>query len=538
MLTPLILSLLVAFSVGSDTEAVSWRSFGAGSACGNWAAASSSATRTAPSVQECQKLCEQSVDRFCKAVEFHHVEGRCELLSEAVQYTRVSTGSECMSMTGPKHVDVFVMLPLGAISPFGSIADPTGLSHQFDSLQNISVDGFMVDVWWGLTEPAPKAYNFSAYRQLFQMAQQRGWKVQVVASFHQCGGNVGDDCDIPLPDFVLKAEGVWYKDAHGVETKEYISLFADDVPIGSRTPLEMYKDWLEAFSSEFSSDLGGLIAVVMVGLGPAGELRYPSYPPGRGWKFCGLGEFQAYDEHALSSLRSAAVAASQDDWAAPPNTSSAGGYNSRPEETEFFTVGFRTDYGKFFLDWYSSALKLHGKRVLAVAKEAFQHKARISGKVSGVHWWYDSESHAAEVTAGYYNTNFRNAYDEIAKVFAEQGATLDFTCLEMRNSEQPAECRSNPQGLVEQVIQATTSNGVPLSGENALQRYDSWAYEQMESYRANVEAITYLRLTPELVKRDNLARFGTFVAAMHGTPHAAALASAADKAAALARLRR
>jgi len=36
----------------------------------------------------------------------------------------------------------------------------------------------------------------------------------------------------------------------------------------------------------------GLIIDIEVGLGPAGELRYPSYPQSQGWKFPGIGEFQ------------------------------------------------------------------------------------------------------------------------------------------------------------------------------------------------------------------------------------------------------
>lgn len=36
----------------------------------------------------------------------------------------------------------------------------------------------------------------------------------------------------------------------------------------------------------------GLISDIEVGLGPAGELRYPSYPQPQGWVFPGIGEFQ------------------------------------------------------------------------------------------------------------------------------------------------------------------------------------------------------------------------------------------------------
>lgn len=42
------------------------------------------------------------------------------------------------------------------------------------------------------------------------------------------------------------------------------------------------RDFLEA----------GFIIDIEVGLGAAGELRYPSYPQSQGWVFPGIGEFQ------------------------------------------------------------------------------------------------------------------------------------------------------------------------------------------------------------------------------------------------------
>merc|ERR1740120_1623 len=76
-----------------------------------------------------------------------------------------------------------------------------------DSMMVTGVDGFMVDVWWGLTEMQPQEYDFEGYRDLFDMAKARDWKVQAVASFHRCGGNVGDACNTPLPPFVVATDG-------------------------------------------------------------------------------------------------------------------------------------------------------------------------------------------------------------------------------------------------------------------------------------------------------------------------------------------
>lgn len=36
----------------------------------------------------------------------------------------------------------------------------------------------------------------------------------------------------------------------------------------------------------------GSLVDIEVGLGPAGELRYPSYTQSQGWRFPGIGEFQ------------------------------------------------------------------------------------------------------------------------------------------------------------------------------------------------------------------------------------------------------
>eukprot|EP00440_Ansanella_granifera_P010611 gb/GFBE01011513.1/.p1 GENE.gb/GFBE01011513.1/~~gb/GFBE01011513.1/.p1 ORF type:complete len:495 (+),score=74.32 gb/GFBE01011513.1/:1-1485(+) len=423
----------------------------------------------------------------------------------------------CSVILADRGVEVFVMMPLrGLVTSDGNLAEQAKLDAIWNALESSGADGFMMDVWWGITEPSPKRYDFTAYRQLLNQAKVRGFKVQVVTSFHRCGGNVGDDCSIPLPAFVLNASDVWYKDSQGRETQEYISLFADDVNIGGRTPLEMYTDWFAAFATEFRAELGTTIVEVMVGLGPAGEMRYPSYPLGP-WTFPGIGEFQCYDQHALASLEmAAATSACQRTCSQPPVSSSLGNYTSFPEDTEFFSDGFMSEQGRFFLDWYSSSLKAHAAAVLNRSKLVFGTKVRLAAKVAGIHWWYSSDSHAAELTAGYYNTNGRDAYSEIAQVLASAGAdVLDFTCLEMRDVEQPRNARASPERLIVQVQKATEAAGLEFSGENALQRYDQTAFDQMLSYKAYIHSLTYLRMTETLVESSNLDRFRTFVGRMH-----------------------
>ena len=61
---------------------------------------------------------------------------------------------------------------------------------------------------WCATERAPRQYVWTGYKQLFEMVRASGLKLQVVLSFHACGGNVGDMVQVPLPPWVLQV-GLW-----------------------------------------------------------------------------------------------------------------------------------------------------------------------------------------------------------------------------------------------------------------------------------------------------------------------------------------
>lgn len=46
----------------------------------------------------------------------------------------------------------------------------------------------------------------------------------------------------------------------------------------------------------------------------------------------------------------------------------------------------------------------------------FQPVVQLGAKLAGVHWWFKSRAHAAELTAGYYNTRDRDGYAPIIQV--------------------------------------------------------------------------------------------------------------------------
>lgn len=65
--------------------------------------------------------------------------------------------------------------------------------------------------------------------------------------------------------------------------------------------------------------------------------------------------------------------------------------------------------------------------------------------------WFKSRAHAAELTAGYYNTRERNGYLPIFDMLKRHSAAASFTCVEMRDCEHPIEGRCSPEGLLNQV---------------------------------------------------------------------------------------
>ena len=49
---------------------------------------------------------------------------------------------------------------------------------------------------------------------------------------------------------------------------------------------------------------------------------------------------------------------------------------------------------------------------------SFASSCHLGVKLPGVHWWFKAKSHAAELTAGFYNTRDRDGYEEVFKASA------------------------------------------------------------------------------------------------------------------------
>lgn len=166
---------------------------------------------------------------------------------------------------------------------------------------------------------------------------------------------------------------------------------------------------------------------IEVGAGPFGELRYPSYRSSFVYPGCGM--FQCFDSHFVSKFQQDSKSGGHSEWNAPPYDT--GDYNLKPGGSSFWNNGFKSKYGKFFLNWYQQQLIDHGDNVLGIARSLFPD-TRLSCKISVLHWQYTSECHCAEVTAGFHNTNNNNAYYQIINMFKRHDVDVYFTCLERK----------------------------------------------------------------------------------------------------------
>jgi hypothetical protein len=223
-----------------------------------------------------------------------------------------------------RGVPVYVMLPLDTVwlqerkgeDSKAVLLREKAMDVGLEMLQAAGVEGVMVDVWWGIAEHAgPGKYDWSAYHKLFEQVAAKGLKVQAVMSFHAgessagglgrrlgewgrfllprsavigrfhcplnllsvllspaAGGNVGDTCTIPLPNWVTAAGAanpeIFYTDSSGYRNRECLSLGCDSEPVLlGRSPLQAYREFIAAFADEFEELLGAHVSVGMGGGG-------------------------------------------------------------------------------------------------------------------------------------------------------------------------------------------------------------------------------------------------------------------------------
>lgn len=384
-----------------------------------------------------------------------------------------------------------VMAPL-------EVSDWTQFSNQLATVEAYGVDAVTVDVWWGKVEAAgDNQFNWSYYDQIFQVITSRGLDIVPIFSFHQCGGNVGDTCNIPLPSWLWsKYQGATHNgvtlDINGLKHRSEQGNFSNETVQGWATPLVLneYQAFTQAFVARYGTTYATRMQEINVSLGPAGELRYPSYNShDSGTGYPTRGALQAYSPLAIKSFQQWAlakygtIAGINAAWGS--SVTSISQVQPPSNAGFFFSSGdYRTtQYGKDLIDWYNKSLVDHGElmldTVLAALGSSFPG-AEIGYKIPGVHWSMTGPTpRAAEVTAGLiqtsvdmYAVNTGRGYANIVGLAnrvadSGRGVILHFTCLEF-NDENFAPQYSQAKTLVGWVGAEAGRQGVKIKGENAL----------------------------------------------------------------------
>ncbi|KAH9621769.1 hypothetical protein KSS87_009468 [Heliosperma pusillum] len=436
----------------------------------------------------------------------------------------VQSGWREDNFNGTPYVPVYVKLASGIINSYCQLVDPEGIRQELKHLKSLNVDGIFVECWWGIVEGwSPQKYVWLGYRELFMIIREFQLKLQqpsqcninwnserfmvvhsftvltymvvlhgrarvhfspellrtcdifvyllkVALMFHEYGGSDAGNAFISLPHWVLEIgkdnQDIFFTDREGRRNTECLSWGIDkERVLRGRTGIEVYYDLMRSFCSEFD-DLfcDGLISAVEIGLGASGELKFPSSPERLGWKYPGIGEFQ--------NLGKAAKSHGHSFWAKGPDN--AGLYNSKPHETGFFCEkgDYDSYFGRFFLHWYAQMLVDHADNILSLATLAFD-KIQIVVKIPSVYWWYKTASHAAELTAGYYNPTNRDGYSPVLEILKKHSVTMKFVCpatpLHFQGNE---DALADPDGLSWQVLNTAWDHGLTIAGQNAEPCYD------------------------------------------------------------------
>ncbi|KAJ6946028.1 hypothetical protein NC651_000950 [Populus alba x Populus x berolinensis] len=455
---------------------------------------------------------------------------------------------------------VYVTLPAELVAEDGKVRRIKVLTASLRALVTAGVEGVVMEIWWGIVErEKPRVYNWGGYLDLVALARRCGLKVRAVLAFHQRGTGPGDPlCSVScavakvhnndlspkayslirvsLPQWVVeeidKDPDIAYTDRFGRRNMEYISLGCDMFPVlKGRSPLQAYSDFMMNFRDTFRSLLGVVITGVQVGMGPAGELRYPLCPSQKlawAWHTRELGEFQCYDKYMIASLNACAHDVGMREWGYGGLIGTVNLMHG-PENTEFFksTGGsWNTPFGKFFLEWYSGMLLLHGERICREAKTIFQGtEVDTSAKVAGIHWHYGMQSHPSELTAGYYNTSRRDGYLPIARMLGRYGFGLCCSGFGMRDvEEKKTNPVSSPEGFLKQLLLAARVCHIPIEGENSTTFLEDESFEQVlkmsKFYTYGLESPTFsfnfMRMDRYLFEQHKWVRFTRFVKQLSG----------------------
>nr|GEU72659.1 inactive beta-amylase 9 [Tanacetum cinerariifolium] len=399
-------------------------------------------------------------------------------------------------------VKLYVGLPMNSISECNAINHSKAISAGLRALKLLGVEGVELPIWWGVAEKESMGkYEWSGYLSLVDMIQESGLKLHVSLCFH-----ASKEENIPLPKWIREVgesqPDIFFADRSGKRYKECLSFGVDDVPVfDGKTAMQVYKGFVESFKTVFAPFMASTITGITIGLGPDGELRYPSHHDQTKDGF-GAGEFQCYDKNMMNDLNKDAQNLENPLWGlCGPHDAPT--YNQNPLTDTFFKEGgsWETRYGDFFLAWYSTQLISHADRMLSLAASSLiDTTVMVSGKLPLIHSWYKTRSHPAEVTAGFYNTINKNGYEEIAKIFGKNSCKMILPGMDLLDEQQPNGSFSSPELLLEDIRDTCRNHDVVVCGQNLHVAGSVKSFEQIKKNLAGeneVELFLYQRMGVE-----------------------------------------
>ncbi|XP_047963838.1 inactive beta-amylase 9-like [Salvia hispanica] len=415
-------------------------------------------------------------------------------------------------------IKLFVGLPLDTVSKSNKISRARAIAAGLKALKVLGVKGVELPVWWGVAEKeAMGKYEWTSYLAVVEMVQKLGLELHVSLCFH-----ASEECKIRLPEWVSRIgesdPDIYFADRSGQQCRDCLSFAVDEVPVlDGKTPVQVYRDFCDNFKATFSPLLGSTITRVSIGLGPDGELRYPSHHP-LDKSNRGAGEFQCYDRYMLKNLKQHAETNGSPLWGlgGPHDTPSN---DQSPLSDGFFAENggsWETPYGDFFLSWYSSQLLSHGDRILSLAASTFKDAGiAVSGKVPLIHSWHRTRSRPAELTAGFYSAANRDGYDGVARIFSRNACSMILPGMDLTDENQPAEILSSPQSLLKEITASCREHGVTVSGQNSLPSGLSGGFDQIKKTvldaNALVDTFTYQRMGASFFSPEHFSPFAQFV---------------------------
>jgi beta-amylase len=468
---------------------------------------------------------------------------------------------------GQTNFNVMAPLMIGDPKNFDSPESKAAwgeFDRQLVEAKKLGVDSVSTDIWWGMIEPQQGKFDFTYADKLSDHIIKAGLRWNPILSFHECGGNVGDTVNVPLPDWIwahlaTKQPGATpdtakYKSEQGNTSKEYVSLWADELV------MDNYRSVMENFQKHFAQKRVN-IGEVNVSLGPAGELRYPSYNShDTNTGYPTRGGLQAYSEMAVSSFRDYV----KEKYGGPEAVGKAWGIEKLDDShilppsnaSEFYQRGdhFNTQYGRDFFDWYNQSLIDHGQRIMTLAADVFAKSdspfagVDLGAKVPGVHWRAGERQgdnvtlgdRQAELSAGLIRTSRGDwdkdsdgrGYRPILTMFRQIQPTLKgsdtvivpvFTAIELPDGDNGPAIKALPHTLATWFGQEAERQGLWLKGENALNGTlsDPAAWDRMSSLLdlpkqdGYFHGVTFLRMGDVVNNPIARAKMSELVNAVH-----------------------